>query len=77
MWAMTQRLLAQMIERNMAEPIEPENAIRKACFKVRRTHSLKDKKEEKELRRVSLNVFISCRRVRMIVTHVNTLFCNE
>ena len=38
MWAMTQRLLAQMIERNMAEPIEPENAIRKACFKVRRTN---------------------------------------
>ena len=56
MWAITQRLLAQMIERNMAEPIEPENAIRMACFKVRRTKSLKDKKEEGALRRVLLKL---------------------
>lgn len=34
MWAMTQRLLAQMIERNMAEPVEPNNALRKYCFQV-------------------------------------------
>jgi voltage-dependent calcium channel L type alpha-1D len=34
MWAMTQRLLAKMIESNMAKPMEPENKIRKFCFQV-------------------------------------------